>query len=159
MRPPQATFPGVMPSCLYQYKILVAPHSLSIPLHPKQPVLAGHRSLDWTLGPGRLSSANDGFQIRRMAPSTSPSPLFLVTLCKFFATSGMWGVLASNCRVTAQRLQQAVPLVRKIKGFVISHNKRGLWGRPSENLTYPGLLSGSCSTFFPASASPYPQEM
>lgn len=70
----------------------------------------------------------------------------------------MWGVLASNSSVTAQQFKQAVPLVRKIKGFVISDNKRGLLGRPSENLLHLGLLADSRSTFFPCSASPYPLE-
>lgn len=59
--------------------------------------------------------------------------LFLVVLCKFFATSRRWGVLASNSSVTAQQFKQAV-LLEKIKGFVISHHGRGLLGRPAENL-------------------------
>lgn len=75
--------------------------------------------------------------------------LFLVALCKFFATSRMWGVLASNSSVTAQQFKQAVLLVEKIKGFVISRNKRGLLGRPSENRAHLGLLPASELLSFP----------
>lgn len=75
--------------------------------------------------------------------------LFLVALCKFFTTSRMWGVLASNSSVTAQQFKQAVLLVEKIKGFVISRNKRGLLGRPSENLTHLGLPPASELLSFP----------
>lgn len=75
--------------------------------------------------------------------------LFLVALCKFFATSRMWGVLASNSSVTAQQFKQAVLLVEKIKGFVISRNKRGLLGRPSENRAHLGLPPASELLSFP----------
>lgn len=81
----------------------------------------------------RISAQAPG---RRVASICISITLFLVMLCKFFATSWMWGVLASNSSVTAQQFKQAVPLVKKIKGFVISYNKRGLLGQPSEILLY-----------------------
>lgn len=141
-RLPRETFPGGMLGCLRRCWDLAVPLSRSSPLHPERPGCdgpwqdaapsAGHRRLAGFPVPAedfRSSVQEESASIRISIT------LFLVTLCKFFATSWMWGVLASNSSVTAQQFKQAVPLVKKIKGFVISHNKRSLLGRPSENLT------------------------
>lgn len=146
---------------LCRHRDLAVPLPRASPLRPELGWLwdaaasAGHRHLAGFPVPAKDFSSS----VREEGASTRISiTLFLVTLCKFFATSWMWGVLASNSSVTAQQFKQAVPLVKKIKGFVISHNKRGLLGRPSENLSHLGLLGDSRSTFFPSSASLYPQE-
>lgn len=165
-RLPRETFPGGMLGCLRRCWDLAVPLSRSSPRHPERPGCdgpwqdaapsAGHQRLAGFPVPAKdfRSSVQEESASIRISIT-----LFLVTLCKFFATSWMWGVLASNSSVTAQQFKQAVPPVKKIKGFVISHNKRGPLGRPSENLSHLGLLSDSRSTFLPSSASPYPQEV